>query len=76
MELREVRDKSQFPAFFESRNLSSPREKVSFLIKEMDIRAMRSGSNMTDEEKLSTLQQYALLSWDRRPSADHAGPRF
>jgi hypothetical protein len=73
MELHELRDKSQFPAFYEGRKLTNAKDKMEFLIKAMGIRMLRSDSNMTDEEKLSTLQQYVLQSWDRRPPTPLSG---
>lgn len=66
MELKEVRNKVQFNDFYKSRNLTTTEQKIEFLIKEMGILCSYSDEEFTKDEELSTLQQYALYSWDRQ----------
>lgn len=65
MTLREVRSKEQFPIFYAENNLTTIEDKIKFLTEEMGILFSRSDEEFTPQEELSTLQQYALYSWDR-----------
>lgn len=65
MRLQDVREKSQFEAFYAANNLKTSKQKIDFLKKEMGIIASHSIENLTEDEEISTLQQFALYDWDR-----------
>jgi hypothetical protein len=75
MELNELRNENQFPAFYKDKNLTNTEDKIEFLTREMDIRLIHNASSMSDEENLANLQQCALESWDRRPPEPLSGAR-
>jgi hypothetical protein len=65
MELREIREKSQFQMLYEENGLVSTKEKIEFLQTAMSVLFSRYEAGITDEEILSSLQQHALQGWSR-----------
>ena len=68
MELRDIRDESQFPAFYSEKGLTDMPSQIKFLMEEMGILFVRCGGQWTEEERLKNLEQHALESWDRIPA--------
>ena len=71
MELRDIKNKSQFPSFYESKGLKNDSDKIKFLTQEMGILFSRYGGEWTEKEELLNLEQHALESWDRIPHGVH-----
>lgn len=71
-DLREITAEDQFESYYAAKGLTNTADKIKHLRDAMKIRAVRYENNLTDEEKLTGLEEAALYGyWRVLPDQDN-----